>query len=112
MRDNMLLTNLYVIGACVGALATVYLMQLSWRSEADMMDPPWLRNARRLSLAWLALSLLYGADYVARSIAAPWLPNVLLVWCVLASVALRIVAVNLRAPAVHRMVAMGLLKVK
>lgn len=106
------LTLVYVAGAIAGALSTTFLMQLSWQSDADRMDPPWLRNARRLSLGALALSLLYGASYVAREIAAPWLPNVLLVWSVAVSVSLRIAAIKLRAPVHHRMVAVGLIKAR
>lgn len=106
------LTLLYVTGAIAGALSTTFLMQLSWQSDADRMDASWLRNARRVSLAVVALSLLYGASYVAREIAAPWLPNVLLVWSVAVSVSLRIAAIKLRAPMHHRMVAAGLIRAR
>lgn len=104
------LTLLYIFGAYLGAIALMFMMQLASQSDADRMDPVWLRYARRAGSVAVALSLLYGADYVAYEPLAPWPPSILIVWTVTASVIIRIVEIKLRAPFVGRMVAVGIIK--
>ena len=106
------LAMFYIIGALIGCFATVTLMQKTWQSDADQMDPSWLRHIRRATLAVIALSMLYGADYVARESAQPWLPNVLLVWAVTCSMVFRIVAIIRRAPLFHKIVEAGFIKIR
>ena len=102
------LTIIYMIGAFIGAFSCVYLMQMSGQSVADRMDPGWLRRLRRCGYTSVALSLLYGANFVAKEDTAPWLPNVMLVWAVSLSLAVAIIAVRRRAPASHALIRAGI----
>ena len=69
---------LFAFAVFIGAIASVHLMQLSWKHE-DQCNPPWIRNLKALSHVAVALSFLWCLSYSEWKAWAPWPPMLALI---------------------------------
>lgn len=68
------LASLYAFLALVGVVLCLVVMQEIWHDPVSSWDPLPLRWLRRLSLALVALVLLWSVSYLLRKDWQPWPP--------------------------------------
>lgn len=95
-HDLVSLTPAFQLLAGIGGCACVFLMQLTHYEAEDKVDPPWIRNVRRLSLMLLALSLCWAAYYSTTLKWEPWPPVVGMVAALDMLIGIRIFAIRAR----------------
>lgn len=90
------LTAAHTILALLGTLLAVFVMQQTRYEAEDADDPAPMRFARRLSLALLALALLWSLSYSETKSWQPWPAQVLTIFAVDAVLAIRAIAIRAR----------------
>jgi hypothetical protein len=93
------LTKMHSILAIVGALLSVYVMNLISYEHEDEVDPSWLRWVRRSGLMLVALAFGWTINYSFEHNWQPWPPEILLMVGVDLGLVVRVVAIHLR---IHR----------
>lgn len=95
--DTIDLRSLHLLLGMIGALLSVYLMQLSWRSPGAATSGNLLLSwVRRFTLASTALGMLWILSYGQAKGWQPWPPSVMLCFSVDMLLLLRISEICLR----------------
>jgi hypothetical protein len=69
------LTAVHTVLALTGMFLAVYVMQLTHHEAEDKVDPPFLREIRRLGLGLYALMMLWSLAYSESKQWQPWPPD-------------------------------------
>lgn len=87
------LTNLHLMLTIFGGLLSVYVMQLTHYEAEDLVDPRFLREARRFALALIALAQFASALYSLSHRWQPWPTEIMLIFAVNMHLVIRMVAI-------------------
>lgn len=90
------LTAAHTLLTIAGMLLAVYTMQLTSHVNEDHDDPWALRWGRRVSLAGIALALLWSLYYSQDKGWQPWPPYLALIVAVIAMLSVRVIAIHAR----------------